>query len=56
MAKDMEIVEIEGKEYYTFPADYFEDEATAEKEGYYWDDEINRWTKEITDDTTTIFN
>lgn len=55
MTKDMEILEIEEVEYYTFPADYFKDEQAAEKDGYYWDDEVDRWTKEIVDATTTIF-
>lgn len=55
MIKDMEIITIDGVEYYTFPADYYEDEQAAEKDGYYWDDELDRWTKEIVDDTTTIF-
>ncbi|WP_332651629.1 hypothetical protein [Lysinibacillus sp. 54212] len=53
--KDMGIIGIEGVEYYTFPADYYENEAAASKDGYYWDDEVDRWTKRIVDETTTIF-
>lgn len=30
---------------YMKPASYFENEEEAEEEGFYWEDEINRWLK-----------
>ena len=51
----VKVVEIEGKEFYTIEAAYYENEMAAEIEGYYWNDAIDKWTKEILDDTTTIF-
>lgn len=30
---------------YMKPASYFESEAEAEEEGFYWEDEIGRWLK-----------
>lgn len=48
-------IEIEGVEFYTFEASYFENETVAEASGYYWNDEIGLWTKEIIDNTTTVF-
>lgn len=48
-------IEIDGQEFYAIDADYFADEAAAERDGFYWDDEAGYWTKRIIDNTTTIF-
>lgn len=49
------ILEIEGKEFYTFAPDYFENEAVAETSSYYWNDELGLWIKEIVNNETTVF-
>lgn len=57
MCKDNKetIIKVEDIEYYTFPGDYFESELQAERNGYFWDDDLERWIKEITDHSTTVF-
>lgn len=49
------IITINGTEFYTFEAEYFENEGAAEVSGYYWDDEVEKWTKEIVNEQTTAF-
>lgn len=39
------IARLDEEEIHMKPADYFESEAEAEKEGFYWEDEIDRWLK-----------
>ena len=53
--ENVKTLKIGKKEYYVFEADHFENEAAAEKNGYYWNDDISKWTKEIINSTTTIF-
>lgn len=36
---------LDEEEVYMKKADYFESEEEAEKQGFYWEDEINRWLK-----------
>lgn len=55
MSKEVKVIDIEGTEYYTVEASYFKNDAEAEQSGYYWDDEIGKWSKEIVDNTTTAF-
>ena len=55
MTNSVEITEIDGKEFYILKASYFKNEREAELNGYYWDDEIDMYTKEITNNNTTAF-
>lgn len=36
---------LDEEEVYMKPANYFESEEEAEKQGFYWEDEIDRWLK-----------
>lgn len=44
---ELEVLEIEGKEFYALNADYYANKEDAEREGYSWNEDMERWIKEI---------